>query len=242
MSNMTIDNLKQSAIASYKQALSLFGNNQLIDACAEFKKLIALAEQIYHHTNSDNDLEFLIKNYLEISKCYHLMYKTSNNKNDLFPSCLYYEKSLYLCEEKLQTNNEIKKEELIKVMEMYVQLLWTYLELKNYKSYNNFKKKAKKNAKKLIKISNTFEDQQYLLLIMIFEADYLKITNKLRRSYVLYSYVLSKLKQIYISLPQEGVKNDLITIYKNLIEISTKLNKIKLINKWEAQLKEIGGK
>ena len=81
-----------------------------------------------------------------------------------------------------------------------------------------------------------------MLLVNIFEADYLKIMKKYRRAYILYVYLLNKLKLIYEKLPQEGIKNDLIMIYDNLIEISIKLNKIKQKQKFEQQLKASFGK
>ena len=138
MSDITINNLKEEATSLYKNALNLFGNNKMSDACNEFKKLTIVAEKIYHYTSHEDDLNFLIKNYLEVAKCYNLIYKSTHENKDLFPTCLYYEKAIYLYEEKNKTNQDIKKEDLIKLMEIYVQLLWTYLEIKNYKSYNNF--------------------------------------------------------------------------------------------------------
>ena len=77
MSDITINNLKEEATSLYKNALNLFGNNKMSDACNEFKKLTIVAEKIYHYTSHEDDLNFLIKNYFDSFQRTNLLFLLS---------------------------------------------------------------------------------------------------------------------------------------------------------------------
>lgn len=232
--------IKNQAKSYYQNAIKFYEIKQLSNACNEFKKSILLAEKIYHYEETNENEEFLLNNYIKIANCFNEIYKLTNNKKDLSPANIYYEKVIYIYEASIKKTNELDTL-ICKLLEIYMMFLWTSLEIEDYKSYLKFKKYAYNYAKKYIKLTKKYESHQYLILLLVFDGDYHVIKKSFKKAYLMYYIAMNKLSKIYKKLPQIAIKNDLILVYKNLSEIAKILNKNKQKIKWDKAYKQLGG-
>ena len=208
-------------------------DGMLSNSCSELKLAVCKAEEIFHITDSKGDKKVLLELYMKLAKHYSKIYTITCNKKDILPSCMYYEKIIYFYEEELNNSSNNYIEVLNKIMETYVQLLWVCLEINDYASFERFISKAYKYALKLTRISKTYEDEQYYILVNIFKGDYYKALNKYKMAYLYYLIAMKKMKYIYKKMPNEGILNDLILIYNNLSEVAKILKRNKSKIKWD---------
>ncbi|MBR6515663.1 MAG: hypothetical protein IKT40_02285 [Bacilli bacterium] len=235
--DVNIDILRKEAISVLNKAERFVSEGSLGKACLEYKQTVLRAEEIFHLTKSKTDKEFLLEAYMKMARYYTKVFNITYDRKDILPSCLYYEKVIYFYEEELKHNKDEIVTILSKMMEAYIQLLWVSLEIKDFRLFNKFFPRAFKHAVKLTTKSNTYEDEQYFILVCIFRGDFNKVNARFRAAYICYYRAMRLMKKIYDSMPQEGIKNDLILIYSHLSEVSKvlKLNKQKI--KWDENIK-----
>lgn len=234
-----IKNLRQEANEILAVANKHIENGLLSNAGIELKKAVLKAEEIFHLTSSEEDKEFLLDSYMKFGKYYSKIYNLTKEKKDILPACMYYEKIIYFYEEDLTKKPEDIIALLNKLMEAYIQLLWISLEIKDYKIFKKFIKKAYKNATKLSRKSKMYEDEQYFILVNIFNGDYYKSLNKYKLSYFYYLIAMNKIKRIYDKMPNEGIRNDLILAYNNLSEVAKILKRSKDKIKWDQMIQQL---
>lgn len=211
----------------------------LSNCCSELKLAVTKAEEIFHITNSTDDRNVLLDLYMKLAKHYTKIYTTTCNKKDILPSCMYYEKIVYFYEEEIHNKSAKMIENLNKLMEAYVHLLWVCLEVNDYVAFDRFIPKASKYALKLARKSKAYEDEQYYILVNIFKGDYYKCLTKYKTAYLYYFIAMKKMKKIYKQIPNEGILNDLIIIYNNLSEIAKILKRNKVKIKWDSIVNEL---
>ena len=234
-----VNNLRIEANEILAKANKLIDDGLLSNACIEIKKAVLKAEEIFHITNEPADKEFLLEAYMKLGKYYSKIYYLTLDRKDILPACMYYEKIIYFYEEELQYKNKDIIATLNKLMEAYIQLLWISLEVKDYKIFKKFISKAYRRATKLAGKSKMYEDEQYYILVNIFNGDYYKAINKFKTSYFYYYIAMNRINRIYSKMPNEGIRNDLILIYNNLSEVAKILKKSKSKVKWDSLIKQL---
>lgn len=234
-----INNLRKEANEILIKANKFIDEGLLSSACIELKKSILKAEEVFHLTNDQTDKEFLLDAYMKIGKYYSKIYNITLDKKDILPACMYYEKIIYFYEEELRQKNKKLIILLNKLMEAYIQLIWISLEIKDYKIFKKFINKAYKHSSKLARKSKMYEDEQYYILVNIFNGDYYKANNKLKTAYFYYLIAMNRMSKIYNTMPNDGIRNDLILIYNNLSEVAKKLKRSKAKIKWDSLIKEL---
>ena len=234
-----LDILRNDILVLSKNSEKLIESGLLSNAGAELKNLVLKAEEIFHLTNDQIDKEFLLDAYMKLGKYYSKIYNITLDKKDILPACMYYEKIIYFYEEELHKKNKDIIVLLNKLMEAYIQLVWISLEIKDYKIFKKFISKAYKYASKLAGKSKMYEDEQYYILVNIFNGDYYKANNKLKTSYFYYLIAMNRMSKIYNTMPNEGIRNDLILVYNNLSEVAKMLKRSKAKIKWDSLIKEL---
>lgn len=234
-----INILRNEANEILLKANKFIEDGLLSNACVELKKAVLKAEEVFHLTNDQIDKEFLLDAYMKLGKYYSKIYNITLDKKDILPACMYYEKIIYFYEEDLHKKNKDIIVLLNKLMEAYIQLVWISLEIKDYKIFKKFINKAYKYASKLARKSKMYEDEQYYILVNIFNGDYYKANNKLKTSYFYYLIAMNRMSKIYNTMPNEGIRNDLILVYNNLSEVAKMLKRSKAKIKWDSLIKEL---
>ena len=237
--NNNLNDLRFELNCIIEESDVFMNDGMLSNFCHKLKLAVSKAEEIFHITNSIDDKNVLLELYMKIAKYYSKIYTITCNKKDILPSCMYYEKLIYFYEEELNNSSKNKIENLNKIMEVYVQLLWVCLEINDYQSFQRFIPKAYKYALKLLRISKVYEDEQYFILVNIFKGDYYKALDKYKTAYLYYIVAMKKMKNIYKKLPNEGLLNDLIIIYNNLSDIAKHLKRSKDKIKWDTIISKL---
>lgn len=232
--------MKSEAVALLQKGLNFLADKELGKACIYLKQAIDKAERLYHITYQEIDKELLIKCYNQTAKYYYRVYEVTGDVSDLQPSILYYEKVIAFYEDDLSKNEkELLIKELPNLLEAYVQILWLSFTLSNERLYKKYIDKCFRKAKKLLKLNNTYENEQYLILCYVFEGDYYRGYQKNELAYFNYIKASKRLETIYANYPKEGIKNDLIVLYTNLSKICLILKLYNKRQKFEQRLKEL---
>lgn len=188
-------------------------NNDFELAEKLYLKGCRIAEAVYQKTTLNKDSLSLIDYYARVIEFY-------KEQNNLFIAQKWYQKILGT----LHTTcaSRFVLEDYHTLMNWYLDTFEIMITNEDYASLNKHAKRMLECAKTLYLKEVTNQNLKYLLFArLMLGLSYLK-NGELLKSYHHYYLTSIKMNRLYNELKDEGIKNDLISIYESLYDITNR--------------------
>ncbi len=174
-------------------------------------KICRISENIYRKTYLNKDGQALIKYYLAIINFYE------RNKNYDFVQ-RWHQKLVGILQESCESKFVLDDFRIL--MEWYIKTLDLMLTNKDYNGLIKMSSNMQKNASLLYKRTKTIEDLKfYVISKLMLGTGYQKV-GKMFKAYHYYYSACKILRNLYYDTHDIGLKNDLVSIYESLYEVS----------------------
>lgn len=219
---MTIEERRQLIYQYTSQANDLNANKKYADEEKILLKVVRMSENVYRETFSSKDKKTVINSYIHISE----YYDTIQHKKDIV--LRWYQKIVGVLQqscEKYSTNDEYHY-----LIEWYLKTMNLLIDLKEYRKIITMANNMKSKTIQLYKKTKTTEDLKMVILSKLYLANAHDCLKHYFISYIYYYDVTRIMTRIYNESYNEGMKQDLLSIYDYIIAI-TKKSFLKIFHK-----------
>lgn len=211
---LTNEEKRLKIVEVLEEAFLLKERQNFVESEKKFLKASRIAENVYRQTMSTKDFKTLIDTYIKICDFYE------NDMQNLELLQRWYQKIVHLKDSTCEIRTTL--DDYHQLLEWYTTTLLLAKRNEDYEHLISLGIKMRKRAKILYQKTKTNEDIKFIILSEIFIAEGYEKLNKLFKAYHYYYIVAKKMEKIYSEINDEGLKYDLIEIYQNLINLSSK--------------------
>lgn len=190
-------------------------------------KICRIAENVYRKTFLNKDSVMLVNYYLEIIEFY-------NQRENSNLVQRWHQKLVGILQ--LSCESRFVLDDYRNLMIWYVKTLDLMLANKDYESLTKMAKNMVDKSYVLFSKTKTNEDFKYYIIARLMLATGYSKTKHLFKSYFNYRYAANKLHKLYVNNKDEGVKNDLISIYECLYELSNRNIFKPIAKRWKVKI------
>lgn len=219
---LTIEERRQMIYQYIGQATDLHANKEYADEERMLLKIVRMSENVYRETFSNKDKKAVINSYIHISE----FYDTIQHRKDIVSR--WYQKIVGVLQqscEKYATNDEYHY-----LIDWYLQTINVLIDLKQYKKIVTMANAMKSKTNQLYQKTKTTEDLKMVILSKLYLANAQDCLKHYVLAYLYYYDVTRIMTKIYNESHDEGIKQDLLSIYEHIIEI-TKKSFLKIFHK-----------